>query len=546
MALDSTDPSYWPTTYIAIVPRVSGSVSAISSSIIIYLVFQSAARLSTIYHRIMFCMSVSDIILSVGYALTSLPMPAEMPMEEELGIYWPGPRYGNTTTCNIQGFMTTFGATSMLGYITTLCMCKFRMPLELKTKLGFSILCWKHVLFFTSHFFNFLTPFSISPDYACAIGLNLPEKIIRNVVQPVVLGFPIICGLYASILSIYLDLNNPPSNMSAAWCTTVPYPSECYTIGDNEVSCIVGTISGYDQVQNIFNLLIQIGFIIIFLSMLIVLSRAICNYRHEIIGTHSNDVNEAESPISPIRSNQEGTTSVVEVDDFECGQSLELDDNSIRSTASRRNRPTNMLRAIALQAISYIASFLLGTIWRHIPRNTYGQRLFRFKLGLVLVPLTGFFNMLVFLSSKVYAHKRAHGDHVSNRDILKMLFTKSIDAPVFIHGISMVDGDYIERKIRQLLPNLQKYSADGTEKRRDVTFAKAESENYDDDHPVKAPSGVSSGVSSRDLSFQINDGELYDLSGCSVSGIYSSRPNDSSVLSFAGTDKGTLSSSARN
>ena len=161
MALDSTDPSYWPTMYIAIVPRVSGSVSAISSSIIIYLVFQSAARLSTIYHRIMFCMSVSDIILSVGYALTSLPMPAEMPMEEELGIYWPGPRYGNTTTCNMQGFMTTFGATSMLGYIVTLCMCKFRMTLE-----GFSILyagsnfLFHISLLISSHRFQF---FQITP-----------------------------------------------------------------------------------------------------------------------------------------------------------------------------------------------------------------------------------------------------------------------------------------------------------------------------------------------------------------------------------------------
>ena len=489
----------------------------------------------------MFCMSVSDIILSVGYALTSLPMPAEMPMEEELGIYWPGPRYGNTTTCNMQGFMTTFGATSMLGYIVTLCMCKFRMTLE-----GFSILyagsnfLFHISLLISSHRFQF---FQIS-DYACVIGLNLPEKIIRNVVQPVVLGLPIICGLYMSILSIYLDLNNPPTLMFAAWCTSVPYPNDCYSFGDNEAnSCIVGTASGYFQVQNIFKLLLQISIIIICLSMLIVMSRAICNFRDEIIGTRSNDVNEAESPI---RSNQEETTSGVEVDDFE-----ELDDNSTRM-ASRRNRHKNMLRAITLQAILYIASFLLGTIWWYFPRNTYSQILFSFKLGLVLVPSTGFFNMLVFISSKVYAYKRAHGDHLSNRDILKILFTSSIEEPVVVHlhGISMVDDDCIDREIHQRVRKLQQHFPDGTEKRRAVTFAKAESENCDDDHPARAPNNVdwsvgTSGVSSKDLSLQINDDELYDLSGCSVSGIYS-RQNGSSVLSFAGTDQGTLSSSARN
>ena len=378
------------------------------------------------------------------------------------------------------------------------------------------------------------------------IGLNLPEKIIRNVVQPVVLGLPIICGLYTSILSIYLDLNNPPTSMTAAWCTCVPYPHDCYIIDDKEDSCIVGNASGSFQVQNTFKRFVQLGTIIIFLSMLIVMSRAIRNYLDEIDGTHRNDVNEARPPIRQIRSHQEGTTPRgVEVDDFE-----ELDDNSTKM-ASRRNRPKNMLRAITLQATLYISSFLLGTIWWYFPRNTYGQVLFGFKFGLALVPSTGFFNMLVFISSKVYAYKRAHGDHLSNRDILKILFTSSIEEPVVVHlhGILMVDGDCIDREV--IVPNLQQHFPDGTEKRRAVTFAQAESENCDDDHLVRAPNNVdwsvgASGVSSKDLSLQINYDELYDLSGCSVSGIYSRQNNGSSVLSFAGTDQGTLSSSARN
>ena len=152
--------------------------------------------------------------------------------------------------------------------------------------------------------------------------------------------------------------------------------------------------------------------------------------------------------------------------------------------------------------------------------------------------------MLVFISSKVYAYKRAHGDHLSNRDILKILFTSSIEEPVVVHlhGILMVDGDCIDREV--IVPNLQQHFPDGTEKRRAVTFAQAESENCDDDHLVRAPnnvdwsvgaSGVSSAssigvsskdLSSKDLSLQSNDGELHDLSGYSVSGIYSS----SSVL----------------
>ena len=80
-----------------------------------YLIFQWAARLSTIYHCIIFCMSICDIMGSIGYALTSLPMPAAMPLEEEFGIM-PGPRHGNTVTCDVQGFLASFGPVGMFGY----------------------------------------------------------------------------------------------------------------------------------------------------------------------------------------------------------------------------------------------------------------------------------------------------------------------------------------------------------------------------------------------------------------------------------------------
>ena len=94
----------WPTTYMAIVPRLTGTLSAISSLTIIYLIVRSNNRLSTIYHRILFFMSVSDVISSIGMALTTIPMPTEMPQEKELGFYWPGNRYGNEGTCSAQGF----------------------------------------------------------------------------------------------------------------------------------------------------------------------------------------------------------------------------------------------------------------------------------------------------------------------------------------------------------------------------------------------------------------------------------------------------------
>lgn len=112
----------WPTIYISIVPRASGILSVISSSIIIFVIFRSASKLSTIYHRIMFAMSTFDIMGSIGMALTSLPMPKEMPQERELGISWPGVRHGNALTCNIQAFSITLGCATMTVYNVSLCI----------------------------------------------------------------------------------------------------------------------------------------------------------------------------------------------------------------------------------------------------------------------------------------------------------------------------------------------------------------------------------------------------------------------------------------
>jgi hypothetical protein len=117
---DTVDP--WETDYAALVPRFTGSLSAISSALIIYIILRSQTRLSSIYHRIMFGMSLADICGSIAMALTSLPMPSYMPQEEVFGYSWAGTRLGNQYTCNAQGFFSTFGMASVLCFDVMLCV----------------------------------------------------------------------------------------------------------------------------------------------------------------------------------------------------------------------------------------------------------------------------------------------------------------------------------------------------------------------------------------------------------------------------------------
>jgi hypothetical protein len=108
----------WETPLIQVAPIFSGSLSAISSTLIIYVILRSQTGLSSIYHRIMFGMSIADILSSVSIALSTLPMPSFMPQEKDFEYRWTGPRLGNTSTCNAQGFFQTFGILCMFTYNT--------------------------------------------------------------------------------------------------------------------------------------------------------------------------------------------------------------------------------------------------------------------------------------------------------------------------------------------------------------------------------------------------------------------------------------------
>jgi len=81
-----------------VIPMVSGSLSAISSMITIYLINKSWKKLTTVYHRIMFALSLCDIIMSVAIALA--PATAE-------GYDLSVPKYSARQYCNLQrsGFL---------------------------------------------------------------------------------------------------------------------------------------------------------------------------------------------------------------------------------------------------------------------------------------------------------------------------------------------------------------------------------------------------------------------------------------------------------
>ena len=150
-----------------IAPRITGSLSAISSSLIIFIIFRSTKKLRTIYHRLMFAISFADILGSIAMALTTLPMP-DIPGSDEI----EGTRLGNIQTCEAQGFFFVFGVFTMFTYNGMLCVY-----------------------------------------YTCVIAFGMEEQNVTRRVEPFLHLFSLSCGLGAAVPPLFLEMYNPTGTL---------------------------------------------------------------------------------------------------------------------------------------------------------------------------------------------------------------------------------------------------------------------------------------------------------------------------------------------
>jgi hypothetical protein len=163
--------------YGAIVPRFTGTISVVASSIIIYLIIRSDDKLGSVYHRIMFGMSIADVISSTAMALSSLPMPRDLtPYNLKYADVWVGTRLGNKGTCSAQGFSFFFGINAMFAYNGMLCLY-----------------------------------------YAFTIAFRMKEYKVVRFIEPIMHIFSIGLALTVSIINLIAGSYNP--NGREAWCT---------------------------------------------------------------------------------------------------------------------------------------------------------------------------------------------------------------------------------------------------------------------------------------------------------------------------------------
>ena len=93
----SSSSSFYFTKTGIIIPTITGTVSFLSSALIIFIILRTVTTTRwSAYHRIIFGLSLVDCFTSLAIALTTIPMPKDVIYPFEM------PSYGNVVTCEIQ------------------------------------------------------------------------------------------------------------------------------------------------------------------------------------------------------------------------------------------------------------------------------------------------------------------------------------------------------------------------------------------------------------------------------------------------------------
>ena len=167
------------TTAGYILPTITSFISFLSSLTIVVFILRS--RSNTVYHRIIFLISIFDMISSIAVSLSTLPLPPESHL-----IYpFKGPSFGSVLACEIQGLVYTTG---------------FAMVLLLGTVLNIY--------------------------YVCKLVYNMEDAVFRKRIEPILYAF-CVAGVFIPDIFIWRQdgFNPSPYNpFCAAWNS---YPHKC-------------------------------------------------------------------------------------------------------------------------------------------------------------------------------------------------------------------------------------------------------------------------------------------------------------------------------
>jgi hypothetical protein len=247
--------------------------------------------------------------------------------------------------------------------------------------------------------------------YTCSIAFNMvKQRNIRKYVEPVIHGLPLLAGLTYAIPPLILDMYNPGIT-SYAWCAPLPYPDECLF---QDVDCVRGSP------EAMYFLILLLRCLMISIISIILISLVLVIWK---VSSTERLLRKLTLAITKKMNHHSDLEAVVKKHDF--------------------------TKLVALQALAYILALLLSLLLpllRAMNLISGGDDSYEpwdtivsvDKAILVLLPLQGVCNLIIFISHKICNYRRADSS-ISICGVLHLLFLqRGTHEPVYISRISIV------------------------------------------------------------------------------------------------------------
>lgn len=374
--------TFYTTPTASITATISGSLSTVCSLIILYLIRRSNIGLSSVYHRLVCGISISDALVSAAIAFGSLPLPKDV-----IYKFDPGWVRGNQTTCAVQGFLiTTFFPIglmflSMLSIYYILTIIYKKRDAELKKNRAFTL-------------------------YLPIIGTTY------MLVGPVV-------GLFAGSF-------NPTPFLT--WCHFIAYPYYCQDDGMEDNKCLTGGNSSifssmikiWAEIEILLLNLLYITAIIAVISVLIAVFRQERYIKeiHKIVYGNARLETDGERKLASTKKRQTYIKAL-----------------SVQSAAYIFSY---LICYLTSCIFSYLISYFSGAATRIRESGEQGWGIQFYQV--LAFPLQGFFNLLIFVGHKAYDKKVANQSLTTMQTIINV-FRENEEEKHFISNISLVRDD---------------------------------------------------------------------------------------------------------
>jgi hypothetical protein len=359
---------------IGVIRHTTGSVSTIASTCLVLHILRSHRGLSTTYHRLVFGLSIADIMSSFTNALGSTMAPKEM------NYFIPGAQ-GNMMTCTANGFLVAVGIIAANLYNCSICLY-----------------------------------------YLAIIRYNKKDEYIRNKLEPWFHGISIIIPLVVGFIfmamkgynaygsACFLRQNDPPHCIGGYESGETP---EGFSIpcgrgdgGENPTLYLVTAMVGFGSTLIVTPTVI-VGTMLLMYRSVSKIEQRMQNYGVNALrlNARSGGGNRGENAETNSAATDQGIMSRVKRSVLVCmipRCCLHRDD---QPPTSRSNRATSQKRAILHMAAGYALAWTFVFLPFMVPfflRQSYELNI----LAACLTPLQGLFNFLVFMSPKVRSAKQ--------------------------------------------------------------------------------------------------------------------------------------------